>query len=124
LSRTNGVEVVSPGRVRDATLRAELDPNRLDIDDALVVARSLQADMLVRAGLVQGDTLLLLDLTITDARTGNTRDVITAQGRDLMTLATAAAARLADAMGAGGPGPRVTDLETASAEAFERYMRA
>jgi Flp pilus assembly protein TadD len=78
----------------------------------------------VRAGLVQGDTLLLLDLTVTDVATGNAREVISAQGRDLVTLASAAAARLAELGGEGAPGPRVSDLETQSAEAFERYMRA
>ncbi len=124
LSRSANVEVVAPGRVRDATLRAELDPNRLDFDGALVIARSLGADMLVRSGLVQGDTLLQLDLTVSDARTGVTREVIIAQGSDLVTLASAAAVRLADAAGGSVPGPRVADLETPSAEAYERYMRA
>jgi DNA-binding SARP family transcriptional activator/TolB-like protein len=124
LARSSSLDVVTPARVRDATLRAELDPNRLDADAALVVARSVQADVLVRGGLVHGDTLLLLDLTVTDAKTGNTVEVLAAQGRDLVTLASAAAARIADVTGGSVPGPRVADLETPSAEAFERYMRA
>ncbi len=124
LARSTSLDVVTPARVRDATLRAELDPNRLDADAALVVARSVQADLLVRGGLVHGDTLLLLDLTVTDAKTGNTVEVLAAQGRDLVTLASAAAARIADVTGGSVPGPRVADLETPSAEAFERYMRA
>ncbi len=124
LARSSSLDVVTPARVRDATLRAELDPNRLDADAALVVARSVQADLLVRGGLVHGDTLLLLDLTVTNAKTGNTVEVLAAQGRDLVTLASAAAARIADVTGGSVPGPRVADLETPSAEAFERYMRA
>jgi DNA-binding SARP family transcriptional activator/TolB-like protein len=124
LARSASLDVVTPARVRDATLRAELDPNRLDADAALLVARSVQADLLVRGGLVHGDTLLLLDLTVTDAKTGNTVEVLAAQGRDLVTLASAASARIADVTGGSVPGPRVADLETPSAEAFERYMRA
>ncbi len=124
LARSVTVDVVAPGRVRDATMRAEFDPNRLDVNSALVVARSLHADLLVRGGLVQGDTMLLLDLTVTDTKTGNTRDVLTAQGRDLVTLASSAATRLADLVGGDVPGPRVADLETPSVDAYEHYMRA
>jgi DNA-binding SARP family transcriptional activator/tetratricopeptide (TPR) repeat protein len=125
LGRSPSVGVVAPERVRFVRRRAELaEQGPLELQQLRDVGRRLGASWVVSGGLVRGDSMLLFELNVHDVHTGRAVRVDAVTGTTLLTLADAAAARLLDAAGAAGPGPRLADVETANLEAYEHYVRA
>lgn len=125
LSRTTAVEVVAPERVRQLLVRAQLDSAAPPAIEHLAdLGRRIGATWIVSGTVSQGDSTLALDLNVREAKTGRPVDLRVVQGRDVLSLADAAAARLLNAAGLAAPGPRLADVETASVEAYESYTRA
>ena len=125
LSRTEAVEVVAPERVRQLLVRAQLDSSRPPSIQRLAdLGRRVGARWMVSGTVSQGDSALALDLNVHEVETARRISLRVVQGRDILSLADAAAAQLLNAAGLASAGPRLADVETASVEAYESYTRA
>ena len=125
LSRSGAVEVVAPSRVRDVAERAQLDGHgKLTTDDALRLAREVGATWVVSGGVTRGEDLYVLDVGLRDVATGKLIRLFTVTGTDILEVADQAASHILAAASAGGPGPRLADVETSDVEAYQHYVRA
>jgi DNA-binding SARP family transcriptional activator/TolB-like protein len=124
LSRSRDIEIIAPDRITAVRARAELPRGApIPAERARELAGSVGATWVVTGAVTDVDTLLRLDLTVVDARNGQTIRVLTMEARNVLALAEAAAGRLLDAAGYGGDGPQLADVETPNAEAYEHYVR-
>jgi DNA-binding SARP family transcriptional activator/Flp pilus assembly protein TadD/TolB-like protein len=139
LGRSAELEVVAPDRVRDVKVRAQVERRaQLSLDELRDLGRRLGATWVVQGGLTGGrvgsargdngasaaaDSLLMLDVAVYDVATGQTVRSFAVGAPDILRLADAGAARLLEAAGANTPGPHLSEVETASLEAYEHYAR-
>lgn len=125
LSRSGAVEVVAPSRVRDVARRARLSRRGpLGSEDALRLAKEVGATWAVSGGLTRGEDLYVLDVGLRDVATGDLVRLFTVTGTDILEVADQAASHILAATNAGGPGPRLADLETSNVGAYQHYVRA
>jgi Flp pilus assembly protein TadD/TolB-like protein len=125
LGRGNDVEVVTPARVRDTRLRAELPMTGvLPSDAALDIARRLGATVVVRGGFTHGGGQYVLDLDVRDAKDGRDIRSFTVRGTDPMSLADQASGRIIASNAGGATGARFADIETSNLAAYQHFVRA
>ena len=125
LSRSGAVEVVAPSRVRDVARRAQLGRRGpLGTDGAIRLAREVGATWAVTGGLTRGKDLYVLDVGVRDVSTGDLVRLFTVTGSDILEVADQAASHILSAANAGGPGPRLADVETSNIGAYQHYVRA
>lgn len=125
LSRSGAVEVVAPSRVRDVARRAQLARRGpLGNEDAIKLAKEVGATWAVSGGLTRGQGLYVLDVGLRDVATGDLVRLFTVTGSDILEVADQAASHILAAASAGGPGPRLADVETSNVGAYQHYVRA
>jgi DNA-binding SARP family transcriptional activator/TolB-like protein/predicted Zn-dependent protease len=125
LARSGDLEIVSPARVRAVIDRSGYD-RRTPPGDAVRrdLARRLGATLVASGSIGHQGTDIVLDLTVHDVESGAlVRNDVLTRG-DALALADEAAARILGAANVGAPGPRLSELETSSLEAYQRYLRA
>ncbi len=129
LARTPAVEIVAPERVRRAArmLAGEASGSG-DADQPVVdpstLAQSVGANWVVTGGLTRGDTTYVLDVGLYDVARHRSLSLYTITSGSLPVLADRAAARALAMANSNRPGPRFADVETASLEAYEHFVRA
>ena len=107
LSRSGGVEVIAPSRVRDAARRAQLSQRGpLGTEDALRLASDVGATWAVSGGVTRGGDLYVLDVGLRDVATGDLVRLFTVTGTDILEVADQAASHILAAASVGGPAPR------------------
>jgi len=127
LARSTALEVVAPERVRRAVDALDDRGNgeaSLGSADPIAVARALDATWAVTGGLTRGANGLVLDVDLYDVEHGRSLNLYTVTDSALPVLADRAAARVLAAANDNGPGPRFADIETASLQAYEHFVRA
>lgn len=123
LSRSAAFELIAPERIREIAARAHYD-----LRQPLGTARSREigaragATLIVSGALQRADSMLQVELTVSDVATGKTVRVVSVAARDVMSLADAGAARLLDAIDPAGGGAKLADLETTSQEAYQHFV--
>ncbi|HEX7937719.1 MAG TPA: BTAD domain-containing putative transcriptional regulator, partial [Gemmatimonadaceae bacterium] len=120
IDRSAKLEVVPPARVRDAMVRSGAG---LGEEPELRVARALGAQWAVRGGITRGDSVYVLDVSITDAASGKTLSTFSVTGQNLIGVADHAVARIRS-LASESSGPYFADLETRSDEALQHYVNA
>ncbi len=125
LSRSSAVDVVDPSRVQQVLARATLpESGALPLRTTLDVGRRVGATWVVDGTLSRTDGKLILSFNVHDAATQALVRPYTVSDADVMSLADHAAARLLVAANANAPGPRLSEVETSSLEAYQHYVRA
>jgi DNA-binding SARP family transcriptional activator/TolB-like protein len=125
LARVNGIDVVSPTRVRAVLLRNLLTRQKPLVDSAARdLARRVGATLLARGTLARDGGKLVFDLTVHDVVSGRLLQNPVLSHTDALALADEAAARIVSASNVRPQGPQLATLETSSLEAYQLYMRA
>lgn len=120
LARSSALEIVAPERVR----RTAETLARTSHGDPLAVARVLDASWAVTGGLTRGNGTYVLDVELYDVVHGRSLNLFTITDSALPVLADRAAARVLAAANDNQPGPHFADIETASLEAYEHFVRS
>ncbi|MEX2153664.1 MAG: BTAD domain-containing putative transcriptional regulator [Gemmatimonadaceae bacterium] len=124
LARASTLELVPPKRVRDLQARANAsEMTARSASELRSVGRSVGATLVVDGQLGRRDSLLVLELKLHDVADGSVR-LHTLSNSNPLALADEAAARVLAAVDARTQGPRLTELETSSVEAYQQYVRA
>jgi DNA-binding SARP family transcriptional activator/tetratricopeptide (TPR) repeat protein len=127
LARASSLELVPPKRVRDLQARAGGGASEIierSASKLTSLGRKVGATLVVDGQLGRRDSLLVLELRVYDAATAAPVRLHTLSNANPLALADEAAARVLAAVDARAPGPRLTDLETSSVEAYQLYVRA
>ncbi|HEU4698412.1 MAG TPA: BTAD domain-containing putative transcriptional regulator [Gemmatimonadales bacterium] len=120
LARVPDVEVIPPERLQLLHGAA----GSFDLPALAFLGRRAGASW-VAAGLIgRNADGLRLDLSVLDARSGQVARTLTLEAANPLALADQAAAGLLSVVGAHGSGARLVDLETASVQAYEHFVRA
>jgi DNA-binding SARP family transcriptional activator/TolB-like protein len=125
IGRLPGLDVVSPERVREARQALDLPPGAaLGLRDITRLGARTGAAWVVSGGILRGDSLYVLDVTVQDAAGTTPPRLFAVTSSSLIALADQAAARLAGLATAGGTAADFADGETSSVEAYRHYVRA
>lgn len=125
LAHDADADVVPPERARAVLARSGYDGRaRLPEPTVRDLARRLGATLVASGAIGRDGSSLVLDLSVHDVASGALvyGDVLTRD--DALALADEAAARILGAANVGSPGPRLSELETTSLDAYRRYLRA
>ena len=128
LARASSIEVVPPEVVRVA--RSPVDSREghpaadFDAENVSELARRLGATLVFSGSVVVTGARVVMDAVIIDAATGQIVRTDTWIDSSATPLADRNAAAILSAAGARGPGMRLTDVETASSEAYQHFARA
>lgn len=123
LSRSNALELISPDRIREIARRAQYPTDSLyGIERSRDIGERAGANWVVAGALSKADTLLRLELTVRDVKSGKVLRVSNVTAKDVLSLTDAAAAQLLDVVDPAGSGARLTDLETSSQEAYQHFV--
>lgn len=123
LSRSNALELISPDRIREIARRAQYPTDALyGIERSRDIGERAGANWVVAGALSKADTLLRLELTVRDVKSGKVLRVSNVTAKDVLSLTDAAAAQLLDVVDPAGSGARLTDLETSSQEAYQHFV--
>jgi tetratricopeptide (TPR) repeat protein len=121
LARSNGLRVVSPGRMMELMRRLEQSG---DTTGGRLVAAARQAgatEMVDGTLYARPGGMLRLDLRRVDLATGAIGDVHTIEGSDLFALVDSGTARLVASLGSQRPAGSVRDVTTRSVAAYRMY---
>jgi DNA-binding SARP family transcriptional activator/TolB-like protein len=121
LDRSGRLAVVPPVRLRDAMARRHGAGGE---QDELQLARDLGATWAVRGGITRGDGIYVLDLTVSDTKSGRPISTFSVTGASLIGVADQAGARIRSLVSESSTGPYFADIETRSIEALHHYVRA
>ena len=125
IARLPGLDVITPDRVRQT--RDDINVARgaaLNRRTLVRLSNELGAQLVVTGGVMRGDSLYVLDVTVHDFRGNAPPRLFTVTSHSLTALADQAAARLAGFASAGGNASGFADTETPSIEAYQHYVRA
>lgn len=117
LARSQAVQVVAPERMR------ELLPRSATLSDLLAAARRAGARWAVSGAVNRAEAGLLMDVNVHDTRDGRLAALATVSAADPITLAELAAVRVLTAAGSEPGGPSLAEVETASPDAYEHFIR-
>ena len=124
LANVTAVDVVPASRVRALMQRSGRTGNTpLPDEAARDLARRVGATHIAHGSLARDAENYVLDLSIHDVRDGSLVRNAVLTHADPLTLADQAAARILAAANVSSGGPRLMDIETASLEAYQYYMR-
>ncbi|HEX6941957.1 MAG TPA: BTAD domain-containing putative transcriptional regulator, partial [Gemmatimonadaceae bacterium] len=124
LANVTAVDVVPAGRVRALMQRSgRTGKEPLPDDAARDLARRVGATHVAHGSLARDADKYVLDLSIHDVRDGSLVRSTVLTHADPLALADQAAARILAAANVSSGGPRLMDIETASLEAYQYYMR-
>lgn len=127
LARSSALEIVAPERVRqvaDAVAGQASDSGGLGSSNPLAVAHALGASWAVTGGLTRANGTYILDVELYDVEHRRSLNLYTITDSALPVLADRAAARVLAAANDNEPGPHFADIETASLEAYEHFVRS
>ena len=124
LANVSAIALVPPARVRALMQRSgrAVDASLPD-EAARDLARRVGATLVAHGSLARDAQNFVLDLSVNDVRDGSLVRNVVLSDADPLTLADQAAARILAAVNVTSGGPRLMDIETASLEAYQYYMR-
>lgn len=117
LARSSGVEVVAPERMR------ELMPSGGSLSELLAAGRRAGARWAVSGGVTRAEHGLVMDVNVHDVRDGRLASLTTVTAPDAIALADRVAVQVLSAAGGTAEGPALAEVETASPEAYEHFIR-
>jgi DNA-binding SARP family transcriptional activator/tetratricopeptide (TPR) repeat protein len=117
LARTSSVEVVSPELMR------EILPAGATLSQLLEAGRRASAQWVVSGSVTRSEQGLVMDVNIHAAADGRLISLTTVAAADPIALADRVAVRVLAAAGTTLDGPSLAEVETASPEAYEAYIR-
>ena len=124
LANVTDIEIVPAARVRALMQRSGRAGNESLPDEAARdLARRVGATHVAHGSLARAPENFVLDLSIHDVRDGSLVRNAVLSHADPLALADQAAARILAAANVSSGGPRLMDIETASLEAYQHYMR-
>ena len=124
LANVSAIALVPPARVRALMQRSGRTADAALPDEAARdLARRVGATLVAHGSLARDAQNFVLDLSVHDVRDGSLVRNVVLTDADPLTLADQAAARILAAVNVSSGGPRLTDIETASLEAYQYYMR-
>lgn len=125
LANVSAIEIVPAGRVHALMIRSGRAADaRLPDDAALDLARRVGATHVAHGALARDAGNFVLDLSVHDVRNAALVRNVVLSHADPLALADQAAARILSAANVSLGGPRLMDIETASLEAYQLFMRA
>jgi DNA-binding SARP family transcriptional activator/TolB-like protein len=117
LARSSSVEVVSPELMR------EILPVGATLSQLLEAGRRASAQWVVSGSVTRAEQGLVMDVNIHAVANGRLISLTTVAAADPIALADRMAARVLAAAGTTLEGPSLAEVETASPEAYEAYIR-
>ncbi len=117
LARTSSVAVVSPELMR------EILPAGATLSQLLEAGRRASAQWVVSGSVTRAEQGLVMDVNIHAAADGRLISLTTVAAVDPIALADRVAVRVLSAVGTTLEGPTLAEVETASPEAYEAYIR-
>jgi DNA-binding SARP family transcriptional activator/tetratricopeptide (TPR) repeat protein len=124
LANVSAIAVVPAARVRALIQRSGRAADASLPDEAARdLARRVGATLVAHGSLARDAQNFVLDLSVHDVRQGSLVRNVVLTDTDPLTLADQAAARILAAVNVSSGGPRLMDIETASLEAYQYYMR-
>ena len=125
LANVSAIALVPAARVRALLQRSGRAADASLPDDAARdLARRVGATLVAHGSLARDAQDFVLDLSLHDVRDGSLIKNVVLTQTDPLTLADQAAASILAAANVSSGGPRLMDIETASLEAYQHYMRA
>jgi DNA-binding SARP family transcriptional activator/tetratricopeptide (TPR) repeat protein/TolB-like protein len=125
LANVPAVEVVPAARVRAVIMRSGRSSQEpLPDETARELARRVGASLVAHGALARDGQSFVLDLSVSNVASGELIRHVVLTHADPLMLADQAAARILAAANVSSSGPRLMDIETASLEAYQHYMRA
>ena len=125
LANVSAIALVPPARVRALMQRSGRAPDASLPDEAARdLARRVGATLVAHGSLARDAQNFVLDLSVHDVRDGSLVRNVVLTDSDPLALADQAAAGILAAANVSSVGPRLMDIETASLEAYQHYMRA
>jgi Flp pilus assembly protein TadD/TolB-like protein len=124
LARSSDVDVVSPAALRVVRARSQSVGGVLSPDALRDLGRRSRATVVASGAFVQRDKVIMLDLRLLDVRTGRSTQLEMVADSSVLTAVDRAAVRLLSAVGASTDGPRFAEIETASLEAYQHFVRS
>ena len=124
LASVPAIDVVPAVRIRALMQRSgRSGDDPLPDDAARDLARRVGATLVAHGTLARDAQDFVLDLSIHDVRGGALVQNVVLSHMDPLVLADQAAARILAAANVSSGGPRLMDIETASLDAYQHYMR-
>jgi DNA-binding SARP family transcriptional activator/TolB-like protein len=117
LARSSAVEAVSPERMR------ELLPRSASLSQLLEAARRAGAEWAVSGSVTRAERAYVMDVNVHAVRDGRLVSLTTVTAADPIALADLIAVRVMAAAGSPPDGPSLAEVETASPDAYEAYIR-
>lgn len=125
LANVSAIEMVPAARIRALMQRSGRAPDAPVPDDvARDLARRVGASLVAHGSLARDAQNFVLDLSMHNVSDGSLVRNVVLTHADPLTLADQAAASILAAANVSSGGPRLMDIETASLEAYQHYMRA
>jgi DNA-binding SARP family transcriptional activator/TolB-like protein len=125
LANMTAIDIVPAARVRAVIRRSGRPAGATLPDDAARdLARRVGATHVAHGSLARDGQNFVLDLSVHDVGSGALVRNVVLTHADPLALAEQAAARILAAANVSSGGPRLMDVETASLEAYQHYMRA
>ena len=125
LANVSEIDMVPAARIRALMQRSGRTPDAGMADgDAVDLARRVGATLVAHGTLARDAQNFVLDLSVLDVRTAAPVRNVVLTHTDPLTLADQAAASILATANVSSGGPRLMDIETASLEAYQHYMRA
>jgi tetratricopeptide (TPR) repeat protein len=122
LGRVTTVGVVPPSSVR------EVMPTRtneaLPAAESIALARRLHADWAASADVSRRDGRYVVAITLRSVGGAVATRTYVVSGADILTVADEAAAKMLSTLDVGGSGPRLSNVETASTDAYRHFIRS
>jgi DNA-binding SARP family transcriptional activator/tetratricopeptide (TPR) repeat protein/TolB-like protein len=124
LVRSSDVDVVSPAALRAVRARSQSVGGSLSIDAMRDRGRRSGAKVFVSGAFMQRGKVIVLDLRLLDVRSGRSTQLEMVTDSSVLTAVDRAAVRVLAAVGANPDGPEFAEIETASLEAYQHFVRS
>lgn len=123
VARSPDVDVVPAAELRALRARSQTVGKPLSAGSLQELGRRSGATLVASGAFMERDGKVVLELRLTETRTGRVSRFETIADSSVLALVDRAAVRLLDAAGASSDGPSFSEIETASLGAYQHFVR-